>query len=873
MTWIADLDDVYNSNLDFVGKKVTQTYGSGDKQFTRNAVLQPIAHISVQVAYEVEISEDGEFQSARPLAKEEATTTVPTTIDGSIRTSKSVPLVVHDKFKYVARDYGSFVDKEKQAKNPAKKIKPEGDEAYQAYLKQLEGLVNSKYTLPEFEAVYNYLSNHDLIGDMQSSGVFEESGIKDLKSSDLNCFVRFKIRGAERQLWENPAAFDSWKNYYLDELNDDKNKGLDYISGKISILTDKHLGSIRHAGDKAKLISANDSSNFTYRGRFTEPAEAATISFENSQKAMLALKWLIELQGFELDDRVFVSWAVVSKNNGKGAEKPLGINRELNVNSVISSRFGFPIKANENQPAAPNTQKKIAEEFNKELLTGKGEISPDTPIAIMELDAATPGRLEITHYETMEAQDYIRRVINWYSATEYPKDHTPYLRNLAENSYASKSKSSVIKNTISRLLGSVIDGQSIPVDIVDRLVKRAIKPLAFKDGEYPSWDYVMQSACQLIKASSHGKYSLSLDENSNDRSYLFGQLLATADLFERSYLRARDLNRPTNAQRYMSRFMVRPVSTWKQIVLALQPIMKADPESAKWLQLNWIEIMAKFADFSDFSDRPLKHDFLLGFSQKEQQIFKKEKVGSKFELPVKFFDDKDCTDSDYLFGKLLSICSYYEMGLLHQKEADRLTSALLYLREFSNKPMTTLNLLVSSLISRLDGKQAYYFQSEISRIIGKFSPAEYEDFPLSGTFLLGYIHELWELDSRQKNQEFPDDLTFTNEYKDRSYLYGRLLAIADKVETVYLASHKIDRVTNAKKFMRAFTLSPASSWKEISRRLSPYLAKNSKKEEYQGEIQDIERLLLKDDQANQRLSGKFLLGYGHEQNILRNKTI
>ena len=54
---------------------------------------------------------------------------------------------------------------------------------------------------------------------------------------------------------------------------------------------------IRNEGDGAKLISANDSQNFTYRGRFITKEEAFAVGNETSQKLHNALKWIIRKQG------------------------------------------------------------------------------------------------------------------------------------------------------------------------------------------------------------------------------------------------------------------------------------------------------------------------------------------------------------------------------------------------------------------------------------------------------------------------------------------------------------------------------------------------------------------------------------------------
>ena len=67
------------------------------------------------------------------------------------------------------------------------------------------------------------------------------------------------------------------------------------------------------------MISANDNSNFTYRGRFEKAEEACTISYEASQKAHNALTWLAAKQGYTIgtqDKRTYICW------NPKGKDVP-----------------------------------------------------------------------------------------------------------------------------------------------------------------------------------------------------------------------------------------------------------------------------------------------------------------------------------------------------------------------------------------------------------------------------------------------------------------------------------------------------------------------------------------------------------------------
>ena len=57
-----------------------------------------------------------------------------------------------------------------------------------------------------------------------------------------------------------------------------------------------------------------------------------------------------------------------------------------------------------------------------------------------------------------------------------------------------------------------------------------------------------------------------------DISYLWGRLLAYAQEVEKEALETMGVrDRETNAERYMRRFQLRPLETWEQLYLRLQP--------------------------------------------------------------------------------------------------------------------------------------------------------------------------------------------------------------------------------------------------------------------------------------------------------------
>jgi CRISPR-associated protein Csd1 len=105
--------------------------------------------------------------------------------------------------------------------------------------------------------------------------------------------------------------------------------------------------------------------------------------------------------------------------------------------------------------------------------------------------------------------------------------------------------------------------------------------------------------------------------------------------------------------------------------------------------------------------------------------------------------------------------------------------------------------------------------------------------------------------------------------KDRDYLFGRLLAAADRIEARALYSQKEERETNAVRYMQRFTRYPCSTWKLLyAEKLRPYISRMNKKSRdwYESLIQEITGLFNHDDfVSDEALSGEFLLGFHCQQ--------
>ncbi len=109
-------------------------------------------------------------------------------------------------------------------------------------------------------------------------------------------------------------------------------------------------------------------------------------------------------------------------------------------------------------------------------------------------------------------------------------------------------------------------------------------------------------------------------------------------------------------------------------------------------------------------------------------------------------------------------------------------------------------------------------------------------------------------------------------YTDRSYLFGRLLAVADKLERDTFDAGE-DRVTNAKRLWNMFSVRPYYTWGILRGRLMPYINKLGKKaDRYQIEMQEISSMMSPEVfSSTARLSSLYLLGYDHEMKYLFTK--
>ncbi len=668
MSWLARLYETY------------EAVATNDQL---NESLEPYFHKHEQCHIEVVIDGEGNFVRAQSLVtkvtygkksywkgEETLIPITPKSLTG--RTSGSAPYPLIEKIQYVAKDYPDYGGSKSSY--------------FDDYFKLLSEWVASKHSHPKIEAVAKYIAKGTVVRDLVAANIlfvaFDEDGREVLiknwskqghvdektrkklpkppllnavnSNEQGNATIRWRVQrrdDPDDKTWNDPALIRNWIEFQKER---NQANGFCQILGEKSFIARTHPKGIVKKVNDAKLISVPTEKGYlTFQGRFIEADQACTISFEASQKAHNALRWLISRgQGFQAypkSEQIFVTWAL----SGKPVIEPLE-----DIFAVMSREIVIqPENPASNITAIDHSidaGQSFASNLKKYLKGYLAELKPTESIVVLGMDAVTKGRLGVTYYQKLLASEFFERVERWHNQFAWPQRHTVKAGNSAEGKFLPvwcvcspspkrimqaaygdilKSNEKLAKQFLQRILSCIIEGTPFPKDImlssVRRASNRAAKRLPDKFSNYKSelaeWEKHLGVACALYKGFHmrhpdnrlRREYVMTLEEERTTRDYLFGRLLAVAERIEEVALRVGDENRPTTAARLMQRFADRPSSTWRNIEMALQPYMQRLQQSRAGFLTNRkkeLDAVISAFDATDFTDdKPLRGEFLLGY--------------------------------------------------------------------------------------------------------------------------------------------------------------------------------------------------------------------------------------------------------------------
>lgn len=629
MSWLEKCYETYENCQQEIG--IQKFQAEGDKR--SYVPLLPVAHTTQLVNIEVELDQSGDFQDARLLAKDEQTTIIPCTEESSARTSGVVPHPLVDKLQYIAADYPAYGGTKKSGWN--------------LYHTQLQDWCSSPYADAKVCAVLRFLEKGCLVASLVKKHILflDENGkmptkwtgnkdekpkiLETLASADqTESFVRFRVGGID--LAQDEAVRESFIHYY--EM---KQQRVDYctVQGKQMAVSTLSPYKIRNPGDRAKLISSNDSTNYTYRGRFVTAEQALSIGYETTQKAHSALRWLISKQGCSNGDQTVVVWGT------KGEPIPDITADSMDLGDDFAAAF-----AQLGQPQLPPaTESEYAERFNKAIQGYGKALDEKANTVVMILDSATQGRLSIRYYRELAGSELMKNITDWHrnfawklnyrSAPESAEPGqkpkwkrvsfwgAPSPADIAKVAYGEKADKKIIQQTVERLVPCITEGKYLPRDLMLSAVHRATAGIGLEPWEYQKTCGI---ACALICGYYHrnkkedfvmtdGKY---VDETIDDRSYLFGRILACAEQIERRVQSQTGETRPTNAERLRLVFVQRPAKTTALLQQKLTPYlnrMRANGVSRDKRYSTLQELVGRLGA-ENYTNKPLNELYLLGYA-------------------------------------------------------------------------------------------------------------------------------------------------------------------------------------------------------------------------------------------------------------------
>ena len=592
-------------------KQAYDTYRAMEKQYAGvydANIKEPLIPVSHQIAnadLEITLDSEGNLLDARTVEKEDAATIIPVTELSSGRTgdtSCAHPLC--DQIRFFSPMY------------PAK---------YEAYLTQLHRWEQSPYSHPKLSAIARYVEKGSILEDMARLGLIalKENGLPAKEKQIVRWRVETGEEGEVSACWQDQSLFRAFIDYYASTKKEDSVFCM--VSGKLAPPASQHPKKIINICANAKLVSANDTSGFTYRGRFKSDAEAMTMSYEASQKSHNALHWLAATQGVAIGGRTFLCW------NPQGVE-------------VQKAHAPFLRKGAPKQVKYSDYRKALSET----LRGWKETIPADAGAVIAAFDAATSGRLALTYYSELPASDFLERLHNWDALCCWNHDpfgiQAPSLFQIANCAFGTVRTSGsqtkletddrILRQQVQRLLSCRVDKGKMPADIARAAAAKASN-LQIMDTQLR--ETVLSTACAVLRKYYYDwdreEWNMSLEPEKKDISYQYGRLLAVFEKIERDTY-DKDEQREPNAIRMQSVFAKRPRYAsrilWEQLKKAYYPHLKP------WNRVKYDRLIGEIIE--QISDLPqaeheeaLKDTYLFGYYLQKKALYTSDKTENSQE--------------------------------------------------------------------------------------------------------------------------------------------------------------------------------------------------------------------------------------------------
>ena len=556
--------------------------------------LAPVSHMITAAQIEITLDQEGKFITAAAADKTDGKIIIPVTQESAGRTAAPAAHPLCEQIGYLCG---------------------KDEEKYQLYVTQLEQWNASPWSHPKLQSVLNYVKSKQLLSDLVRCGLITLNAAgKPEKDKLLICWrILNADSDAPPECWRDKTLFQSFIDYYASTQN--MLQDLCMVSGAVTGITDQHPKGVVPLYGNAKITSSNDKVGFTYRGRFEDNRQTATVSYEVSQKAHAALRWLVANQGTIIGGRVFLCW------NPDGVQLP---------------RVNMPLRLSKS--SAVFRPSEYRQDLQRTLLGEKERLPQNAQAVIAAFDAATTGRLSVTYYNELLASDFVQRLHDWDESCCWNHGkfgvQSPWLKNIVDCAYGVQrvqngvaqfvTDDKVLRQQMQRMVACRVNRARMPADILCRLVERTSNPMAYDEG---LWRELLFVTCAVIQ-KYHApmlKEELCMEWklDRKDPSFQYGRLLAVMERAEADYYGKTNESRQTNALKSLTAFKKTPWKVFERVNEKLESayLNRLDKRSRNRYYRLRDEIVAILCQCCEDLNAPLNEFYLVGYSLQRNAFF------------------------------------------------------------------------------------------------------------------------------------------------------------------------------------------------------------------------------------------------------------
>ncbi len=389
------------------------------------------------------------------------------------------------------------------------------------------------------------------------------------------------------------------------------------LTGENVPLTELHAKNIFPLQSGAKLVSANDKTEYTFRGTFVKNAEdLLTIGYEASQKSHNMLRWFLNNFGIIAGNEMFVYW----NPNGRYVPSPFEDRKE--GEEIISDR--------------ETLYRSIFES------TEDNSLSSTDCIVIAAFKAMTTGRLSLAYYSETPGNDFVAKLEKWKESFTGAK-WIPSIYMVSKYAYGSERnerieiESGIYTKKIEELLWCKLYGHPISESLKNALVTKASSPLKYKS--LKNRRYITYIAALILRKYENDKagkevYTMTLDLDNTEINYLMGRLLAVYEKAELDTYTEEELkSRIPNAVRYQNKYVQRPAATLIVLKNKIVPYLNKLKRKKNGLYIKYQKIFQEIFEKIDGREAKLtgklSDTYILGYYHQKESFYQKQEADTE----------------------------------------------------------------------------------------------------------------------------------------------------------------------------------------------------------------------------------------------------